>query len=90
VIAAHPDYKEAHSILGNAYFRNKMYKEAASAYQRVKEIDPDDVTAYENMGVIYANRGDYEKAVKEWEKVLQLSPDRTDIEEKIRKAIRMV
>jgi len=90
VILSFPDYKEAHSILGNAYFRNKMFNEAAIEYQRVKEIDPKDITAYENMGVIHANRGEYRQAVGEWKKVIELSPNRTDIEDKIRKALRLI
>ncbi len=90
VIDVYPDYKEAHSILGNAYFRNRMYREAAIEYQRVKDIDPGDITAYENMGVIYANRGEYRQAVYEWKRVIELNPDRTDIQDKIRKALRLL
>ena len=90
VIDIYPDYKEAHSILGNAYFRNRMYDEAAVEYQRVKELDPEDITAYENMGVIYANRGEYRQAVYEWKTVIELNPDRTDIQDKIRKALRLM
>jgi len=90
VINMYPDYKEAHSILGNAYFRSKKYKEAEIEYQKVKEIDPTDVTAYENMGVIFANRGNYKDAVGEWEKVMELSPNRSDIEDKIKKASKMI
>ena len=90
VIDIYPDYKEAHSILGNAYFRNHMFEEAAIEYQRVKDIDSDDITAYENMGVIYANRGEYRRAVYEWKRVIELNPDRTDIQDKIRKALRMM
>ncbi len=90
VLSLYPDYKEAHSILGNAYFRNKMYNEAAIEYQKVKEIDPEDITAYENMGVIYANRGEYREAVGEWKKVIELSPTRVDIEDKIRRALRLI
>ncbi|HEX9653255.1 MAG TPA: SpoIIE family protein phosphatase, partial [bacterium] len=90
VLKEYPDYKEAHSILGNAYFRNQMYNEAAVSYEKVKELDPSDITAYENLGVIYANRGEYKQAVTEWKKVLELNPDRTDIKEKIKKALRMM
>lgn len=90
VLKEFPDYKEAHSILGNAYFRNQMYNEAAFAYQKVKELDPADITAYENLGVIYANRGNYKEAVGEWKKVLEINPDRSDIKEKIKKALRMI
>ncbi len=90
VLKEYPDYKEAHSILGNAYFRNQMYNEAAFSYERVKELDPNDITAYENLGVIYANRGDYRQAISEWKRVLELNPERTDVKEKIKKALRMI
>ncbi len=89
VIEIYPDYKEAYSILGNAYFRNQMYDEAGLAYKLVKQIDPEDIAAHENMGVIYANRGEYKLAIGEWKKVLELNPERTDIEKKIKKALRM-
>lgn len=88
IIETYPDFKEAHAILGNAYFRNKMFSEAATAYDKVKQMDPEDITAYENMGVIFANQGDYKQAIKEWKKVLDLNPERTDIEQKIEKALR--
>ncbi|MCR4440199.1 MAG: SpoIIE family protein phosphatase [bacterium] len=86
VVEEYPDFKEAHSILGNAYFRNKMYLEAAEEYRRVKEIDASDPDAYENMGAIYANRGEFEKAIAEWQTVLRLDPSRKDIEKNIERA----
>lgn len=90
VVEAYPDFKEAHSILGNAYFRNKMYLEAAEEYRRVKEIDATDPDAYENMGVIYANRGEFEKAIAEWQVVLRLDPSRKDIEKNIERALQLL
>ena len=89
-IALYPDFKEAYSILGNAYFRNHMYAEAAQCYDRVKQMDARDTTAYENMGVIYANRGDFQEAVREWEELLKIDPRRDDIRKKIDKATRLM
>ncbi|MDZ7271757.1 MAG: SpoIIE family protein phosphatase [candidate division KSB1 bacterium] len=90
VVEEYPDFKEAHSILGNAYFRNRMYLEAAEEYRKVKEIDDTDPDAYENMGVIYANRGEFEKAIAEWQMVLRLDPSRKDIEKNIERAQRLL
>jgi len=59
VVQLYPDFKEAHSILGNAYYRVNRADLAIKSYQRVKEIDPYDIDAYENTGVIYANMGRY-------------------------------
>ncbi len=89
-IELYPDFKEAYSILGNAYFRNHMYAEAAQCYDRVKQMDARDTTAYENMGVIYANRGDFQEAVREWEELLKIDPRRDDIRKKIDKATRLM
>jgi serine phosphatase RsbU (regulator of sigma subunit)/anti-sigma regulatory factor (Ser/Thr protein kinase)/tetratricopeptide (TPR) repeat protein len=89
-IELYPDFKEAYSILGNAYFRNHMYAEAAQCYDRVKQMDARDTTAYENMGVIYANRGDFHEAVREWQELLKIDPRRDDIRKKIEKATRLM
>lgn len=89
-IELYPDFKEAYSILGNAYFRNHMYAEAAQCYDHVKQMDARDTTAYENMGVIYANRGDFQEAVREWEELLKIDPRRDDIRKKIDKATRLM
>ncbi|MCI0512393.1 SpoIIE family protein phosphatase [candidate division KSB1 bacterium] len=90
LIQVYPDSKEAHSILGNAYFRNQMLTPAAQEYQQVKALDPQNVNAYENLGVIYANQGAYEKALSEWQQVLTLAPERKDIQSKIHKVKKLL
>lgn len=89
-IAKYPNFKEAHSILGNAYFRKRMFREAFHAYRRVLELDERDTTALENIGVIFANQGEFERAVRQWKKILQLDPTRRDIERKIQKALEIL
>ncbi len=89
-VEKYPDFKEAHSILGNAYFRTGRYDLAEKSYQQVLELDYNDTTARENMGVIHANRGELEKAIQQWEMVLDIAPERTDIKSKIDKASRLL
>ncbi|MFQ5688097.1 MAG: tetratricopeptide repeat protein, partial [Candidatus Scalindua sp.] len=90
VINDFPDLKEAYSFLGNAYFRNKMFREALLAYEKVKQIDKGDITAYENVGVIYAKQGAFDRALNEWKIILQFNPQRNDIENKIEKVSQLM
>ncbi|NOZ60123.1 MAG: SpoIIE family protein phosphatase [Calditrichaeota bacterium] len=86
VLKKYPDFKEVHSILGNAHYHLGQIEEAISAYQKVKELDPRDTDSYENTGVIYANQGKFDEAIEEWEMVTRLDPQRKDILEHIREA----
>ena len=90
IIEQYPDSKEAHYMLGNAYFRKNMPDEALEEYNRVKLLDPTYIDAYENSGVIYANRGDFQKAIGEWKRILEIDPSREDIKKNIEKALKMM
>ncbi len=89
-VQKHPDFKEAHSILGNAFFRTGQYDQAIKAYQEVIRLDSTDATAHENIGVIYANQGKYSQAVDQWKKILKHDPLRADIKIKINKALDLI
>jgi tetratricopeptide (TPR) repeat protein len=90
IINRYPELKEAHIILGNAYFRNRMFEQAAGEYYKVKSLDPGNLDAYENMGVIYANSGEYRKAIEEWQHILRINPKRYDIRKNIERAVSLI
>ena len=90
LVNLYPDLETAHTIVGNSYFRLEKYKQAAQAYEKAKELDPQDVTARENLGVVYANQGDLRAAIREWEKVLEIDPNRSDIYDSIARAKRFL
>ena len=48
---------------------------AASWYQKVIDIDPNDKIAYTELGSVYDNMGQYEKAVDSFQKVRELDPN---------------
>ena len=79
------DYR-AHSMLGNAYFREKRYKDAAIEYERVIDLDPLNEKACENLAIAYANLGQLVKAIHQWERLLRITPNRADIHKSIKKA----
>ena len=79
MIREFPDFKEAYSILGNAYYYANKIEEAAEVYKKVKKLDPSDTDSYENMGIIYANQGKLDKAIEEWKMVVKIDPKRKDV-----------
>lgn len=89
-IKVFPKFKEAYSFLGITYFRYKMFDESKQAFEKLKQLQFESESDYENMGLIYAKQGSYGQAVGEWEKVLKVSPHRTDIKEKIDKAVKLL
>jgi tetratricopeptide (TPR) repeat protein len=73
-------------MLGNAYFREKRYKEAALEYERVIDLDPLNEQACENLAIAYANLGQLVRAIHQWERLLRMAPNREDIHKSIQKA----
>ncbi len=81
----HPSDYRPHSMLGNAYFREKRYKEAALEYERVIDLDPLNEKACENLAIAYANLGELIRAIHQWERLLRITPNRMDIQKSIQK-----
>ncbi len=70
VIAAHPDYAEAHNSLGVVRSRQGRHAEARAAYRKVLELDPTSAEAFANLGAdefaageLDAARGDLGRAL---------------------------
>ncbi|MFC1501811.1 SpoIIE family protein phosphatase [bacterium] len=81
---------DACQYMGDTYFRLGKLDKAKEAYERVKQLDPENVNVMENLGVIFANEGDYKKAVWQWGEVLKRSPDRRDIISRIKKMQKVI
>ncbi|MBN1479822.1 tetratricopeptide repeat protein [candidate division KSB1 bacterium] len=81
-----PHDHRAHSLLGNAYFREKRFEKASSEYERVIDLDPMNEKACENLAIAYAKQGELEKAIYHWERLLNLTPDRMDVRLSIQRA----
>ena len=59
---------------GQKYLEEKKWPEAAAAYSKALELDPNSVQAHSVLGYIYAQQGELEKAVEENLIVVQISP----------------
>lgn len=59
----HPNYKNAHLLLGNAYFGLDEYESAILSYERALELDLNYKIAEQNLVLAYREGGRYEGSV---------------------------
>jgi arylsulfatase A-like enzyme/Flp pilus assembly protein TadD len=74
LVAAHPDYADAHNSLGVVYSRMGRHAQAQVAFRRVLELDPTSATAYENLGIDAIGRGDVSAAITNLTRAVELDP----------------
>lgn len=81
-IRIHPNYKNAHLLLGNAYNYLKDYELSIQSYQRALQLDPDYPDALNNLSITYRDagrfygeqKGDLPKALDYLQKAHELKP----------------
>lgn len=74
VLAARPDYFDAHHYLGIAYGYMGRMEEAEEHLRRAVELFPDSAPARYNLGLILHYRGQHEEALREFRTSLELNP----------------
>jgi len=55
----HPNYKNAHLLLGNAYYYLEQWDQAIQYYQQALRLDPDYTEASTNLAIAYRDAGRY-------------------------------
>jgi predicted O-linked N-acetylglucosamine transferase (SPINDLY family) len=73
-IAAHPDYAEAHNLLGVVLTRQALHEQACAAFRIAAQLAPGSAEANNNLANALAEAGRHEEALPYAEKVTQLSP----------------
>jgi tetratricopeptide (TPR) repeat protein len=66
---------EVHCKLGHACVRANRYEQAARAFVRATQVDPNDATAYLSLGVTRDRLGRYAEAIDAYEQAVRLRPD---------------
>ena len=66
--------------LGAAYYKRRMYEQAAGAYRRCLEIKPSFFKAERGLGLALEKAGKQDEAVTHFRKYLELKPDARDRE----------
>jgi tetratricopeptide (TPR) repeat protein len=59
---------------GEAYQKNKAWKDAANQYQKAVKADPEYAEAHSNLGYCYRKQGKYDIAVRTYKKAIDLNP----------------
>jgi tetratricopeptide (TPR) repeat protein len=67
-----PDLK---AQLGNAYYDQAQYRQAAEAYQESLDLRPQDPNVETDMGTCFHYLGETDKALEVFERVLSYKPD---------------
>ena len=73
-----PQYSKAFdiwNIMGAAAAQLEQFDQAIIAFQKAREIRPDDAKVYNNMGSAYKMQEQFEEAANCYSKALELSPD---------------
>jgi tetratricopeptide (TPR) repeat protein len=65
---------QTHYCLGEAYLINKQKNEAAKAFNKALEVDPNYGMAYRKLGKLYFDIRKYKEAKELYQKYVQLSP----------------
>lgn len=62
------------AALGDKYFESNKFKQAILIYQKVLELNPEDVDTYNDLGLSYQYLGQYEEAVTTLKKGIDVNP----------------
>jgi tetratricopeptide (TPR) repeat protein len=73
-VSLHPNFTEAHLLLGTAYTDNKQWEKAERELKKTLEIDAKTVSAYFALGEVYRRQQKYSEAEKVFQDGLKLEP----------------
>ena len=77
VTQVYNDRIEENSRNGHFLLESEKFREAIKAYERVLEIDPNNVSAWYNKGLALNNIRKYDEAVQSYDKVLEIDEKNT-------------
>jgi tetratricopeptide (TPR) repeat protein len=69
-----PESARAHQVLGDAYFAEQRFEEAAAEYHAAVKLDPDKPDLHYLLGSTYFKQSLFSLALESFDRVLQLDP----------------
>jgi tetratricopeptide (TPR) repeat protein len=79
VLAARPNYAEAHANLGAVLIRMDRYKEAIREYETALKLGPNLTPILLNIGLAHYRKGEFKKAVEAFKRFLKSTPDNAQV-----------
>jgi Tfp pilus assembly protein PilF len=74
-----PDNVEFRRGLGEAYLKQRKWRQAVTEFERVLQRSPDDARARAGLGEAYVNNGNAKQGLVLLEKAVEASPDDVDV-----------
>jgi tetratricopeptide (TPR) repeat protein len=71
---------QQYAVMGAAYQKNRMYKKAQEAFQKILELDPNQVEARVNLAQIFIKQGSESDAKKEFLTVAEIYLRQNDLD----------
>ena len=68
-----------HFQKANEYYEAMQFTEAAEEYEKVLELEPDNVDVMTNLGVTYYRLGKLDEAIEVYAKAIAIAPEDADI-----------
>ncbi|MFQ5779510.1 MAG: tetratricopeptide repeat protein, partial [Nitrospiria bacterium] len=86
-IGRHPTYVSARIMLGKIYLEKKRIMEAKSEFERVIEINPENILAHKKLALIYQEAGQPQRAIDAYQKILAVDPSDKEIKALLAKLV---
>jgi len=77
-LSIHPNYADAHSQLGLAYYRDGAKTDAMKSYEKSLNLNKNNAKVYSNMGIIYFEANQLDKAEEVYRKAIKIDPKFVD------------
>ena len=83
-LEAYPDYASAHIILGKCFYDKGATERSRAEFERVIEIDSENMVALKFMGDILMSEGDRDQSILYYRKILAIDPTNEDVSERLK------
>jgi tetratricopeptide (TPR) repeat protein len=80
----YPDYASAHVILGKCFYDKGATERSRAEFERVIEIDPENMVALKFMGDILMSEGDKDASISYYRKILAIDPTNEEVTVKLK------
>ena len=83
-LEGYPDYASAHVILGKCFYDKGATERSRAEFERVIEIDPENMVALKFMGDILMSEGDRDASISCYSRILAIDPTNEEVSEKLK------
>ena len=83
-LEGYPDYASAHVILGKCFYDKGATERSRAEFNRVIEIDPENMVALKFMGDILMSEGNRDESISCYRRILAIDPTNEEVSEQLK------